>query len=241
MPDVEDKCDEALKLVERGKIKQGQKLLEELLYEHPNYHMVLYGVGVCHAVQDEIDEAIEYFKKAVDIFPLFTEAYFNLANAYYKKINLASALENLKVVIKLDGKDGEYGKQAQDIIDHVENVINNSTSLSVDAFLENQKTFDKAYAALRRSEFKTAISLFNQVLKLEKEHVQSYGNLGIAYAGLGERKKAIENFDKALSIDPKYEPAILNKQIAIEMKEGEPDDFGKIIETNYYDLYRRDE
>jgi len=49
MPDVEDKCDEALKLVERGKIKQGQKLLEELLHEYPNYHMVLYGVGVCHA------------------------------------------------------------------------------------------------------------------------------------------------------------------------------------------------
>jgi len=41
--------------------------------------------------------------------------------------------------------------------------------------------------------------------------------------------------------DPGYEPAILNKQIAVEMKEGKSADFSKIIETNYYDLYRRDE
>jgi len=41
--------------------------------------MTLYGVGVLSAMQERYTEAIEYFKKAVDIFPVFTETYYSTA------------------------------------------------------------------------------------------------------------------------------------------------------------------
>jgi len=36
--------------------------------------MVLYGMGVFFAMQRQYDTAIEYLKKAVDVFPIFVES-----------------------------------------------------------------------------------------------------------------------------------------------------------------------
>ena len=57
---------------------------------------------------------------------------------------------------------------------------------------------------------------------LNPKHVQSYGNLALAYAGLGRRGDALACFDRALELDPDYEPAILNRRITAEMREGQP-------------------
>ena len=37
--------------------------------------------------------------------------------------------------------------------------------------------------------------------------------MALCYAYLNEEKKAIEAFDKAIALDPNYEPAIINKEI----------------------------
>jgi tetratricopeptide (TPR) repeat protein len=43
----------------------------------------------------------------------------------------------------------------------------------------------------------------------------------LAYAGLGNRKKALDCLNKAIELDPEYEPAILNRLVAEKMKDGE--------------------
>ena len=67
-----------------------------------------------------------------------------------------------------------------------------------------------------------AIPLLNQAiaaepsaeayLNLATAH-QSHGNLGLAYAGQGDRDRAIASFDKAIELDPEYQPAIDNRRI----------------------------
>jgi lipoprotein NlpI len=48
-----------------------------------------------------------------------------------------------------------------------------------------------------------------------------YGNLGICHAQLGQKSEALAAFDKALELDPRYEPAIVNKAITQSLEEGE--------------------
>lgn len=45
--------------------------------------------------------------------------------------------------------------------------------------------------------------------------------MGICYAHLGKKQEALAAFDKALELDPDYEPAILNRSIVNSLKKGE--------------------
>ncbi|MEK6777897.1 MAG: tetratricopeptide repeat protein [bacterium] len=55
------------------------------------------------------------------------------------------------------------------------------------------------------------------------KHIEGihYGNLGLAYAGLGEKARALECLNKALEIDPDYEVAIVNKALVERLDQGE--------------------
>ena len=53
-------------------------------------------------------------------------------------------------------------------------------------------------------------------------HHQSLGNLGICYAMLGQKKRAIEALDKALELNPSYEFALRNRSLIERLDEGEP-------------------
>jgi tetratricopeptide (TPR) repeat protein len=82
--------------------------------------------------------------------------------------------------------------------------------------------------------YEAAADLFGQVLAQNPDHVQSHGNLGLVYAGLGRKALALEHLDKALALDPTYEPAIQNRKIIAGMKEGEPHRPIAMAETEYY-------
>ena len=64
--------------------------------------------------------------------------------------------------------------------------------------------------------------------------MQSHGNVALAYAGLGKKAMALEHLDKALDLDPTYEPAMQNRKVVERMREGEPHGPLAIVETHYY-------
>src|SRR4029079_15578365 len=90
---------------------------------------------------------------------------------------------------------------------------------SLDVYIENAKLFDRAFQCLCDRHFNEAVALFKRVLIDNPKHVQSYGNLALAYAGLGRRGDALACFDRALELDPDYEPALLNRAVTAEMRE----------------------
>jgi tetratricopeptide (TPR) repeat protein len=235
IPALDDACDKALELVEMGDIKKGQKRLLELSKEHPDYHNVLYGIGVCHCIQGRIQEAIPCFKRAIEIFPLLTEAHYNLGASYFQNADIENAVKSFENVIGLDGEDGEYSAMARQQLDNLDKIARKSHGISLQDYIKNQQVFNRAFDALRRGDFQNAIHLFNHVLRIDESHVQSYGNMGLAYAGIGDKKRAIECFDKALALDPSYEPAAFNR-LALEKAEDCKSLFEKtqIHEVDYY-------
>lgn len=132
------------------------------------------------------------------------------------------------------GGDG-IAEMAQKELQFLEKILLQKTSFpTVDAYLANAKLFDEAYVRLANQDFEKAAEMFNRVLSENPTHVQSFGNLALAYAGLGRRADAMECFDRALALDPKYEPAIVNRRVVAQMREGEPFVPAGIKETYYY-------
>ena len=237
IPDVDDRCDEALALVEKGDVAQGQAILEDLRRQHPNYHTVLYGMGVCHAMQDQMDEAISCLERAVEIFPPYAHAHYNLGSSYRKKFDIENAVKAYEAAIAADGSEGEIGRLARERLDELETIVEKG-GVNLSTYIRNGRIFDRGFLALQDGRFQAAIDLFAQVLATQKDHVQSYGNMGLAYAILGNRQKALECLDKAIELDPEYEPALVNRLAVARLKDGEAlPDFDR-RELNYYSEFK---
>lgn len=234
---VENAVDKALELLERGKAEKAREILNELEKKHPRNHMVMYGLGTVHAIESQYDDAIKYFTKATDIFPYFIEAYFNLGVAYKKKFDIKNAVRAMNKVIEIGDSEHEQVQQAKELISELENQLRKTTGMTLDQYFISQDKFDTACSHMENGKWKKAILGFKECLKVHEDHQQSYGNLGICYAQLGQKAKAIEAFDKALEIDPKYEPAIANKVMVERIQEGEKLTFARFESIEYYKDY----
>jgi len=235
-PEIDEECDRILSLIDSGQLSRGEKMMNELFEKHPDYHTVLYGMGVCNVLQDKFEEAIEFFKRAIAIFPYLTEAHFNMAMAYIKLGDIAGVVRGFREVIRVGGNE-ELVSEARRRLADLERTVMELNGFSLNTYLNNSDTFDKAFAALEKREFMSAINLFKRVLATDPKHVQSWGNLGLAYASIGERGKALECLDKALELDPEYEIAAVNRIGIEKMGEGEPLEW-EMDSVNYYRDYK---
>ena len=234
--DVEDAVDVALSWVEKGDFQKARGILKGLAEQHPGNHMVMYGLGTACAFEENFEEAIAYFEKAIGIFPYFAQAYYNLGAAYQKKYDLRRSVDCMQKVIDIGG-DEELVQRARDSIRFLEKAVMESSRITLDEFLKAQELFDAAFSHMEKGRWEKAIAGFLKCLEINLEHAQSYGNMGICHAQLGEKTNALAAFDKALEIDPEYEPAIANKMHVEQMRDGEPLTVREMKSIEYYREY----
>jgi tetratricopeptide (TPR) repeat protein len=236
LPKVDEAVDRLLIRVEKGQLENVEAGLEALLREHPDYHTTNYGMGVYLAmVLEDPDKAIPFFQKAVSIFPPMAEAHCNLGLCYIKAGRVPKAVAALRKAIHYSDGDDYIAEKARDELQFLEKLVTDTGPFqTLDAYMENQELFDLAFENLTARRYEAAVELFTRALAQNPNHVQSHGNVALAYAGLGRKAVALEHLDKALALDPAYEPAIQNRKILERMKEGEPHQSVAIAETEYY-------
>jgi tetratricopeptide (TPR) repeat protein len=167
--------------------------------------------------------AIPFFETAVQIFPPFPEAHYNLGTSARMACEVPKAVESLRAALRYSQDDDAIAERARKELHFLETtVLKTSPFPNLDAYLANAKLFDEAFKLLNNRDFEKAVQLFRRVLRENPTHVQSFGNLALAYAGLGQRAVAMECFERALALDPGYEPALANRQVVARMREGEP-------------------
>lgn len=234
-PEVDEAVDRLLQRLERGEGRRVESELRHLLEQYPDYHMTNYAMGVYQAMVAKAPaEAIRFFEKAVAIIPPFAEAHFNLGMATRQIFDIPRAVEAFRAAERYSQDDG-IAEMARKELRWLENTLLKTTSFaSLDDYVANARLFDRAFRCLNNRQFAEAIELFQKVLRENPTHVQSYGNLALAYAGLGRRADALACFDHALRLDPRYEPAILNRRVIEQMREGEPFVPDAIQEVQFY-------
>lgn len=239
-PKIDDAVDRALALVEKGDIKAGEKSLIDLINKHPYLHIVQYGMGTLLAVKGKYTESISHFDKSLEIFPYFTEAWFNRGNSYKNLSNIGETIKSFQKVIEFGDPQDDFVKSAKEMVGHMEQCIFQNTGLSLDLYLKSMDDFNKAFKTMQNRDYERAIVEFQKVIEINTTSAQTYGNLGLCYGFLGDQGSAIAAFDQALMIDPAYEPAITNRAVVLSLKKGEkvPDDHIHIVEY-YKDVVER--
>lgn len=232
-PEVERTVNDALELVQKGQTNQARPILNGLLREHPLNHTVCYGMGTMHAIEGEHKEAIEWFDKAIAIFPYFTEAHFNRALAYQKQLDVANAIRAYRKVVEVgDPKELEV-KRAQSFLDGMAKSIRDTDGVDLDTYLEAKTEFDRAFDLMQRGEWLRALEGFRATVAKNDRNAPSHGNMGLCYAKLGHKAKALVELDRAIALDPKYEPAIVNRVHIKQMEEGHSIDIDNLVHTDF--------
>jgi cytochrome c-type biogenesis protein CcmH/NrfG len=85
------------------------------------------------------------------------------------------------------------------------------------------RMLEAARESLMAGRYAEAIAAYQAVLKRDGKNVDAMTHLGLIVAMGGHADAALETFDKALRIDPKYTPALMYKgQVLYEVKQDYP-------------------
>lgn len=235
--EIEETLDQAMDLVEKGSLEEAENIVAGLLRDNPRYHSTHFSMGVIHIERKRWDEALSCFEKAIDIFPYFWEAHFNKASVCLKKYDLKNAVLAYRRVVEIGDPDEKEVKHAKNFLSDLEQDMLENDGIDLDSYLKSSDRFEQALSCMDNQEWENAIGCFKGCLNIIKRHVQSYGNIGLCHLQLGQKEPAIKAFNQALEIDPDYELAIVNRSLAVAMKDGEKPEPGRIETVDYYKDY----
>ena len=221
-PEVQDAVYEALALGMDGEISEAMPIMKRLVRDYPRCYDVHYGMGLLHGFQGQREKSIECFLRCLKIFPYFAEAYYNLAVSYSQSYRITDAITAYRKAVKYGEPAEEYYVEAKSAIENAAQVILENNGVDLDTYLESSAMFDKAFACMEAGDWEDALAGFLVCAKLVPNGLSTYGNLTLCYTNLGRKADALAAFDRALEIDPAYEPALNNRVLAERMEEGVP-------------------
>jgi len=186
----------------------------------------------------EYNQAIEAYKKAIEINPKKNEFYYNIGIAYGNKGEYDQAIEAYKKAIEINPKmDEAYNNMGNAYYNKGE------YDQAIEAYkkaIEINPKKDEAYYNLgiaygNKGEYDQEIEAYKKAIEINPKKDEAYYNLGIAYGNKGEYDQEIEAYKKAIEINPKRDKAYYNLGIAYSNK-GEYDQaieaYKKAIEIN---------
>ena len=151
---------------------------EQRLNEAKKY----YEEGIRFYNKGQIEDAIQYMKKAINIYPDAAGIYMDIGVMYFLLNNSEETIRHETIALnlykKFSNKEGE-------------------------AFAHFW--LGRSYAMAGQKEM--AIDSFKEVVKLKPEFAYAHYGLGVAYMFLGDFEKAIESFNEVIKINPDHGPA----------------------------------
>jgi len=230
-PEIDKAVDNALKFAEKGNLAKGEAQLIGLMEKYPNIYKVQYGMGTLHAMKGNYAESVFFLNKCLETFPYFVAAWFNKGVSHKNLFDLGNTTKSFRKVIEFGDSESYFVITAQKILADIETSISREYGLTLDLYLKSMDEFDNAFAQMKNKEYEKAITGFQNVLTYNKKHPQSYGNIGLCFSFLGKNPEALTAFNKALEIDPKYQPALTNREILLSLPDGEkmPDNYIKTV------------
>ncbi|MCP4407003.1 MAG: tetratricopeptide repeat protein [Gammaproteobacteria bacterium] len=233
-PEIEEQVDQALIVLEKGDTVTAEFRLKSLLRDNPDLYITHYGMGAFYALKNELDQAQICLSRAVEIFPYFALAWYNLGIVYKEKSLLGQMVMAFRNAAKYGSPEEEFVKEARRLVRSFEQQLEETGGPTLDDYARGEKRFGDAFEEMKNGHYEEALAGFRETLELHPNNEQSYGNMGLCYAALGQRHKALEFFDKALEIAPDYEPASINRAMVERLEEGEKLPRKGVLEIQYY-------
>ncbi len=157
-------------------------------------------------------EAIEKYKKALELNPNMFEAYNNIGNIYRAKGNITEAQKHFWKSLEINQNYSEAKTNLA--LTYLDNGDKNRARDYLKEIIASDDNCAEAhfqYANIIRSnDIDKAIYHYQKAIKLVDDYPLFYNSLGIAYEEKGELQKALDSYEQALSLDNTYIEPMVN-------------------------------
>ena len=173
---------------EQGKTELALADFNQALALNPNYAHAYNNRGALYEEQGQVDLALANYAQALAIDPNYANAYKNRGLVYLKIGDKKAAISNFR--------------QAQQLFIAQNNTASAEQTASILQTLEQTPTQTTANSSQKES--------------IASNDAQAYYNQAVGYHEQGEVELALENYDRALALDPKLFDAYINRGVLYE-------------------------
>ncbi len=163
--------------------------------------------------REDMDTAINYYDKAIELDPDYVDAYCYRGRANFDSDNDEYAIEDFNKAIELDPDYADaYHYRGQALyrsgeIDLATTDLTEARQLRLDIELDAQGNLQRGIEAYQREDMDTAINYYNRAMKLNPDYADAYYYRGRVYYDNNNDADAIEDFNNAIELDPDYADA----------------------------------
>jgi len=193
----------------RNTLSLGQYLLKRSPNESDLYNQMGYALQT----EGRYDEAIKYYRKAIQMMPDFADAYSNLAVTLREQGKLDEAIETYRQALKFEPNDAalhynlanalqQQGKLDEAVIHYREVIKLNPRQPDAYNNLAN--------VLAEQGKFDEAVACYQQALEIKPGDAVTYNNLGITLFDMGKIGEAVNYYTMALRIRPDFTAAHYN-------------------------------
>ena len=171
-----------------GKLQEADRYYTSILIAQPKHPDANHNMGVLAVGVDKIQEALPFFKKALETNPGIDQFWLSYINALIK-LNLVA--------------------DAKAVLDEAK-----SKDVKGDGFAETYNNMGKSLKD--QGKLEEAKESYKKAFSIKPDYAEAYCNMGIALQKQGKLEEAIESYKKSFSIKPNYAQAYYNMGIALQ-------------------------
>ena len=228
-----------------GQIQEADRLYTVILKAQPDHPDANHNMGVLAVGVDKIQEALPFFKTALEVNPKVSQYWLSYIDALIKLDRIADAIAVFDQAKDRGANDEPFeqmGKLLSEIggnlkdppLEKLQSIVNlyaqgqlqEALSLAtgmMDKFPNSAVLYNIVGASnAGLMQFDAAIDSYKLALKVKPDYADAYNNLGIALNSQGDPGAAIISYAQAVSIKPDYADAYNNMGIALN-NQGDPE------------------
>ncbi|WP_304942185.1 tetratricopeptide repeat protein [Vallitalea guaymasensis] len=174
---------------------------------HTNNISIITSYGLVLLKKDNINEAIEIFKKALSLKPQFLADKIikcNIAICHWKLGNIDEAINMYEKVFKDFEKTADTDDEPKELEESLdeEDEPTDEYVIKTNSYVYAQDYTTLGYLYLLKKDYDKAIENSKKALMLNATHAPALDNLGQIYYELNDYGEAIKNLKSALEINP---------------------------------------
>ena len=170
-------------------------------------------LGYALLEKGEVDNAINEYKRALEIKPDYADSHNNLANALLQKGLVDEAMVHYRRALEIEPEFPEPHNNLANVLfkqGRVDEAIEEYKLAAAKRsdFAEVQYNLGSAFIV--KGDWDAAIRYLEAAIKIDSTYARAHNKLGIAFGATGKTAEAVREFKEALRRDPKYAEAHFN-------------------------------
>jgi len=193
--------------------QNGIVLCSQALEVDPNNYIMHYNLGISYQRHDRLDEAIDSYRQALKIRPLYNDALNNLAVALSLQNKNSEAIKYLDVLLQIQPDHYEAHNnlgcilRGQDRLEEAINQYEQAIKIKPD-YLEARCNLGNLLQSMGKTS--QAINQYNQALWIQPNYIPALYNLADVFQAQGNLDEAIIQYRIILRLKPDHIESLSN-------------------------------